>query len=76
MYTERGHVVDYHLVDDDGVALLSYGEWVYDNLVLFAPQAEDFAGVDTDSVVAFINGGGNVVMAVSADVQYPPCCYN
>jgi hypothetical protein len=36
---ERGYKLNYFAADDS-VELKKYGEWKYDNLILFAPEAE------------------------------------
>lgn len=66
----RGHKLDFHGVDEQpAVQLQEYGEWNYDNAVLFAPAAEDsFGGASVDQFVDFIDGGGNVFAAASTDI--------
>ena len=65
---ERGHAITHHLVD---TVLDLYDsnthQLVYDNLVLFAPEAEDLLGhLDTDPITQFIQHGGNVFFAASS----------
>ena len=66
----RGHQLSYKLADDSSLALSKYGEFLYDNLIIFAPSVEDFGGtIDVNAITDFVdNGGGNVLVAASAEV--------
>lgn len=66
----RGHTLVFKSADDPALALSKYGEYLYENLVIFAPSVEEFGGtVDVESIVDFIdNGQGNVLVAASSEV--------
>ena len=66
----RGFQLVYKLADDPSLALSKYGEYLYENLIIFAPSVEEFGGtVDVASITDFIdNGGGNVLVAASSEV--------
>ena len=40
-----------------------YGEYLYDNLILLAPAAEVFGGIDLDSIIDFVDEGHNIFVA-------------
>eukprot|EP00092_Neocalanus_flemingeri_P010237 GFUD01011028.1.p1 GENE.GFUD01011028.1~~GFUD01011028.1.p1 ORF type:complete len:461 (+),score=118.70 GFUD01011028.1:75-1385(+) len=61
---EQGFHVDYKVADDPTLAIKKYGEYLYDNLVIFAPSVEEFGGgLSSEAIVEFIDDGGNVLMA-------------
>lgn len=46
--------------DDANLVLSKYGEYLYDNLIIFAPSVEEFGGaVSVEAIAEFIDGGGN-----------------
>jgi len=60
--TERGYNLDFKTIDEDKVAFKSYGEWNYDNLILFAPSGTDFpTGISAKTVLDFVDEGHNVL---------------
>lgn len=66
----RGHQLVFKLADDPSLALAKYGEYLYENLIVFAPSVEEFGGtIDVNSIADFIdNGKGNVLVAASSEV--------
>ena len=66
----RGYQLTFKMADDSSLALSKYGEYLYDNLIIFAPSVEEFGGtIDANAIVDFIdNGGGNVLVAASSEV--------
>ena len=68
--TSRGYKLVFKLADDPSLALSKYGEYLYDNLIIFAPSVEEFGGtIDVASITDFIdNGQGNVLVAASSEV--------
>ncbi len=66
----RGHNLVFKSADDPGLALSKYGEYLYENVIIFAPSVEEFGGtIDVESITDFIdNGQGNVLMAASSEV--------
>lgn len=67
---QRGHQLVFKLADDSGLTLSKYGEFQYENLIIFAPSVEEFGGnVDVQAITDFIdNGKGNVLVAASSSV--------
>lgn len=66
---EQGHELTFKTADDPTLALVKYGEHLYENLILFSPSVEEFGGsLDVASIVSFIDGGGNVLVAASSQV--------
>ena len=67
---QRGHHLVFKLADDSGLSLSKYGEFQYENLIIFAPSVEEFGGnVDVQAITDFVdNGKGNVLVAASSAV--------
>lgn len=65
---ERGHEVTVKAADDPSLQLSRYGEYIYQNLVIFAPGVEEFGGaLSVEAIVEFVDGSGNVLVAGSRD---------
>lgn len=57
----------YKLADDANLVLAKYGEYLYQNLIIFAPSVEEFGGsISVESITQFIDEGGNVLVAGSS----------
>jgi oligosaccharyltransferase complex subunit beta len=66
---DRGFDLTFKTADDSSLSLIKYGEFLYENLVLFSPSVEEFGGsVDVSAITAFIDGGGNVLVAGSSNI--------
>lgn len=66
---DRGYDLTYKTADDANLALFKYGEFLYKNLIIFAPSVEEFGGsLSIETITSFIDGGGNALIAVSSDV--------
>ncbi|CAG2227728.1 dolichyl-diphosphooligosaccharide--protein glycosyltransferase 48 kDa subunit-like [Mytilus galloprovincialis] len=66
---EKGYDLTFKTADDASLALVKYGEFLYDNLILFSPSVEEFGGsVNVEAITSFIDGGGNVLVAASSQV--------
>lgn len=62
----RGHQLTFSHVFENKNRLEQYGKYNYDNLVIFAPSAEDFGdGITAEQIIQFIDSGRNVLMAVN-----------
>ncbi len=66
----RGYQLTFKMADDSNLALSKYGEYLYSNLIIFAPSVEEFGGtINLDAITDFVdNGGGNVLVAASSEV--------
>lgn len=65
--TERGFKLTFKLADDANLVISKYGEYLYKNLIIFAPSVEEFGGdLNVDKVAEFIDNGGNVLVAGSS----------
>eukprot|EP01110_Echinostelium_bisporum_P011911 TRINITY_DN6025_c0_g1_i1.p1 TRINITY_DN6025_c0_g1~~TRINITY_DN6025_c0_g1_i1.p1 ORF type:complete len:427 (-),score=152.90 TRINITY_DN6025_c0_g1_i1:14-1294(-) len=62
----RGYNLKFVTGETADIGLRKYGEFLYDNLILFAPKAEN---VDDSDVNAFIDAGGNVLIAADTGVS-------
>eukprot|EP01104_Vermistella_antarctica_P016201 TRINITY_DN5488_c2_g1_i1.p1 TRINITY_DN5488_c2_g1~~TRINITY_DN5488_c2_g1_i1.p1 ORF type:complete len:453 (-),score=121.04 TRINITY_DN5488_c2_g1_i1:6-1337(-) len=66
----RGHTLVYADATDPSLSLTKYGEYVYDNVIVFAPTVEDFGGsVDVDALLDFIDDGRNILIATGTKVS-------
>ncbi|KAJ8722967.1 hypothetical protein PYW07_004147 [Mythimna separata] len=64
---DRGYSLTYKLADDPNLVLSKYGEYLYKNLIVFAPSVLEFGGqIDTEAITKFIDDGGNLLMAGNA----------
>ncbi|KAK0065140.1 dolichyl-diphosphooligosaccharide--protein glycosyltransferase 48 kDa subunit [Biomphalaria pfeifferi] len=64
--------LDYELTfktaDDASLALIKYGEFLYDNLILFSPSVEEFGGsIDVSAITNFIDGGGDPMRELATE---------
>ncbi|XP_005182834.1 dolichyl-diphosphooligosaccharide--protein glycosyltransferase 48 kDa subunit [Musca domestica] len=63
---DRGFKLTYKLADDSGLLLSRYGEYLYKNLIIFAPSVEEFGGeISVEKLAQFVDDGGNVLVAGS-----------
>uniref|UniRef100_A0A1B6J273 Dolichyl-diphosphooligosaccharide--protein glycosyltransferase 48 kDa subunit n=1 Tax=Homalodisca liturata TaxID=320908 RepID=A0A1B6J273_9HEMI len=61
---DRGYTLTFKSADDANLLLSKYGEYLYENLIIFAPSVEEFGGaVSVEAIAEFIDGGGNVLVA-------------
>jgi len=64
---QQGFSLDFKVADDPTIALKKYGEYLYEHLIIFAPEAEEFGGgLTSEAVIEFIDDGGNVLLAGSS----------
>ena len=67
--TDRGFQLSFKMADDPNLALVKYGEYLYENLIIFAPSVEEFGGtIDLASLSSFVDQGGNILVAASSQV--------
>lgn len=65
--SERGFKLTFKLADDANLVLSKYGEYLYKNLIIFAPSVEEFGGdINVDKIAEFIDNGGNVLVGGSS----------
>ncbi|KAH8291640.1 hypothetical protein KR018_008360 [Drosophila ironensis] len=63
---DRGFRLTYKLADDSGLLLSRYGEYLYKNVIIFAPSVEEFGGdISVERLAQFVDDGGNVLVAGS-----------
>lgn len=116
MAADRGFELTFRTADDAGLSLIKYGEFLYDNLIIFSPSIEgmtwgsasavlqggagdcsgvvlenkvlvwvrvmscwcalaDFGGnINVETITAFIDGGGSVLVAASSDIGECGAC--
>ncbi|CAF3340459.1 unnamed protein product [Rotaria socialis] len=63
---DRGFEITFRSSDDSSLQIVKYGEYIYDNIILFAPGTKEFGGrLDAEVLTEFIDAGGNVLIAGS-----------
>ncbi|XP_067641775.1 dolichyl-diphosphooligosaccharide--protein glycosyltransferase 48 kDa subunit [Eurosta solidaginis] len=63
---DRGFKLIYKLADDSGLILSRFGEYLYKNVIIFAPSVEEFGGdLSVEKLTEFVDDGGNVLVAAS-----------
>ncbi|GBP66572.1 Dolichyl-diphosphooligosaccharide--protein glycosyltransferase 48 kDa subunit [Eumeta japonica] len=64
---DRGYALTFKLADDSNLVLSKYGEYLYKNLIIFAPSVLEFGGqVDTEAISKFVDNGGNLLVAANS----------
>lgn len=59
---DRGFTLTYRLADDSNLVLAKYGQYLYKNLIIFAPSVEEFGGsLNVEAITKFIDEGGMLV---------------
>lgn len=57
----------FKLADDAGLLLSKYGEYLYQNLIIFAPSVEEFGGgISVETIAQFVDDGGNLLVSGSS----------
>lgn len=68
----RGHKLTFALADNDSTKLQKYGDYLYDQLILFAPSIDTLGGgVDVKAILKFIDDGHDVLIAADSKVSGP-----
>eukprot|EP00117_Sycon_ciliatum_P048129 scpid17315/ scgid34304/ Dolichyl-diphosphooligosaccharide--protein glycosyltransferase 48 kDa subunit len=69
---DRGFELEFLPADSPGLSLARYGEFLYENLIIFSPAVTEFGGsVDISAITNFIDNGGNVLVAGSPSLDDP-----
>jgi len=64
---EKGHSLHFYEGTNPNLQLSKYGDYIYDSLIIFAPQLEEFGGyLSIDSILNFIDDGHNVILAADS----------
>lgn len=67
LVVDREFKLTFKLADDSNLLLSKYGEYLYQNLIIFSPSVEEFGGgLSVDIIAQFIDDGGNVLVAGSS----------
>jgi oligosaccharyltransferase complex subunit beta len=67
---DKGYLLTFSKADDPDLAIAKYGEYQYDNLILFAPKTQEFGGkVEAQTILDFIDDGHNVIVAADPEVS-------
>lgn len=66
---DRGHKLSYHSASDSKLQLHKFGDYMYDNVVLFAPEADSFDKLDHSDFSDFVNQGGSVLLGANGKMS-------
>ena len=59
--SDRGFSLTYKAADDSNLVLVKYGQYLYQNLVIFSPSVEEFGGaVNVEAITKFVDDGGKL----------------
>ncbi|XP_050420417.1 dolichyl-diphosphooligosaccharide--protein glycosyltransferase 48 kDa subunit [Adelges cooleyi] len=59
---DRGYHLTFKSADDPSLVLSKHGKYFYENLIIFAPNVQEFGGaLGIDVITEFIDNGGNVL---------------
>ena len=65
----RGHDVKVQHIDEADINLVQYGQYNYDNLILFTPKALYFDANTYQDIIEYINAGKNILVAVNEHIS-------
>jgi len=65
----RGHHLSFLKADSPDVSLKKFGEYSYDNIILFAPRTSEFSTITFDDLVEFIDDGGNLLFGADSEMS-------
>jgi len=60
---DRGHEIFFKEIVDPEVVLKKYGEFIYDNIILFSETVDAFEAITFGDILDFIDNGGNFLFA-------------
>ena len=66
---QQGHNLIIRTCDDKEMKLKNYGEYLFDNIVLFSEIVGEFATITLGSILDFVNDGGNLLFASSGKIN-------
>jgi len=70
IFEDKGWSVTFKEATDPSLELQKYGEYLYELLILFAPEADDFGGLlDLNAILNFIDDGNSLVLATGPEIS-------
>lgn len=64
---ERGYELTFEGTASS-TALRKYGDWQYDNLILFAPSVDELEGISEKDILDFVDEGHNLLVATDSNI--------
>lgn len=65
---ERGYTLKFASPNDRNARLRKFGEWLYDNVIIFAPSLEETELFQEQEIIDFIDDGRNVLVAADSNI--------
>lgn len=69
--SSRGHELHYFHVESDDLALKSFGDYLYDNIIFFAPETQRFKQITFEDIAEFTQSGGNLLFGGDSSLSDP-----
>ncbi|CAG0886332.1 unnamed protein product [Darwinula stevensoni] len=62
------YTLTFKMADEQNLHLSKYGNYLYDHVILFCPNVEEFGGsLTSESFIQFVDDGGNLLIAGSSE---------
>jgi len=65
----RGHEITFIQAESPHLTIKKYGEYLYDNIIIFAPTVDEFSSITVDDILEFSNNGGNILIAANENIS-------
>ena len=66
---DRGHVLTYIHAESGELTLMKFGEYLFDNIIFFAPSVEELSSIAFEDILDFTNNGGNLLLAINGKMS-------
>ena len=63
------HVLTMASSSDGDFKLKKFNEYMYDNIIMLAPNADDFGKISFTDILEFVSNGGNLIVGASEDIS-------
>jgi oligosaccharyltransferase complex subunit beta len=71
LVSDRGFSLTYKAADDSNLVLVKYGQYLYQNLVIFSPSVEEFGGaINVEAITKFVDDGGTFIFIKCLHTKY------
>lgn len=62
---QRGHQLTYVQAESPDLIISKYGEFLFDNIIMFCPEVKDFNTIKFEDISEFVENGGNVLFGAN-----------
>ena len=64
--SRRGHQFTFFSSD---ITLAKFGEYMFDNIIIFATKKSDFSNISVEDLVEFVNDGGDLLFLTNGEIS-------